>query len=89
VKRRIVVINNGGGKIFSHVRWLDALPPDAKRVMGNPHLFSFEPWARMWGMDYRLFEDSCELADDDAACCVWEIRPDAGQTGAFWHAWRF
>jgi len=88
VKRRIVVINNGGGKIFSHVRWLDALSPDAKRAMENPHLFSFEPWARMWGMDYRLFADSRELGDDDAGCCVWEIRPDAGQTGAFWAAWR-
>lgn len=87
-KRRIVVINNGGGKIFTHVRWLDALAPDAKRAMENPHLFSFEPWARMWGMKYRLFTDSHQLGDDSAMCCLWEVRPDAGQTGAFWEAWR-
>lgn len=87
-KRRIVVINNGGGKIFSQVRWLDSLTPEAKRVMGNPHTISFEPWARMWGMNHRLLADSRELADDDADGCVWEIRPDAAQTGAFWRAWR-
>ncbi len=87
-KRRIVVINNGGGKIFSHVRWLDSMPADAKRVMENPHALSFEPWARMWGMDYRLFTASRGLRDDETACCVWEIRPDPDETAAFWSAWR-
>jgi len=88
VRRRIVVINNGGGKIFSQVPWLNPMSPDAKRVMENSHTFSFEPWARMWGMDYRLLTDSAGLEDDAAGCCVWEIRPDAGQTAAFWKAWR-
>ncbi len=87
-KRRIVVINNGGGKIFSRVPWLNQMSSDAKRVMENPHTFSFEPWARMWGMDYRLFTDSREVRDDDASCCVWEIRPDAAQTAAFWQSWQ-
>lgn len=87
-KRRIVVINNGGGKIFSRVSWLGAMSPDAKRVMENPHAFSFEPWARMWGMDYCTFTDSRQLRDDGAACCVWEIRPDAAQTAAFWQSWQ-
>ncbi len=87
-KRRIVVINNGGGKIFSRVPWLNQMSSDAKRVMENPHTFSFEPWARMWGMDYRLFTDSRDVRDNDAACCVWEIRPDAAQTAAFWQSWQ-
>lgn len=87
-RRRIVVINNGGGKIFSQVSWLQQLPADAKRVMENPHSISFEPWAQMWGMDYRLITDPSELRDDDSPCAVWEIRPDAAQTEAFWAAWK-
>ncbi len=85
-KRRIVVINNGGGKIFSQVSWLKHMPADAQRVMENPHTITFEAWARMWGTDYRLFTDSRELRDDEASCSVWEITPDAAQTEAFWSA---
>lgn len=87
-KRRIVVINNGGGQIFSRVAWLKDAGAETKRVMANPHALSFEPWARMWGMDYRLFTDAAEMRDDDAACAVWEVRPDAVQTEAFWNAWQ-
>ena len=87
-KRRIVVINNGGGKIFSHVSWLQQMPADAKRVMENPHSISFEPWARMWGMDYRLITEPGELRDDGSPCAVWEIKPDAVQTESFWSAWK-
>jgi 2-succinyl-5-enolpyruvyl-6-hydroxy-3-cyclohexene-1-carboxylate synthase len=89
-RRRIVVINNGGGKIFSRVSWLQHAGGDTKRLMENPHSVSFEPWARMWGMDYRLLTDVKQLRDDDdsAGCAVWEVRPDAGQTEAFWTAWQ-
>ena len=87
-KRRIVVINNGGGKIFSRVAWLREAGHDTKRVMENPHALSFEPWARMWGMDYRLITDTASLDDDGAPCAVWEVRPDAAQTEAFWQAWQ-
>jgi 2-succinyl-5-enolpyruvyl-6-hydroxy-3-cyclohexene-1-carboxylate synthase len=87
-KRRIVVVNNGGGKIFSQVAWLRGMSPEAKSVMENAHAFSFESWARMWGMDYRLFKHSREVRDDGAACCVWEIRPDPEEGARFWSAWR-
>ncbi|HEY2573095.1 MAG TPA: hypothetical protein VGH65_03465, partial [Verrucomicrobiaceae bacterium] len=90
-KRRIVVINNGGGKIFSHVGWLEALSTGAKKIMANPHSISYEPWARMWGRGYRLLTNWNELGDDDdatATCEVWEIRPDEKTTAAFWSAWR-
>ncbi len=87
-KRRIVIINNGGGKIFSRVNWLKDMPADAKRVMENPHALSFESWAQMWGMDYRLITEPAELLDDASPCAVWEIKPDAAQTEAFWSAWK-
>jgi 2-succinyl-5-enolpyruvyl-6-hydroxy-3-cyclohexene-1-carboxylate synthase len=49
-KRRIVVVNNGGGQIFSRVSWLGQAGEDTKRLLANPHALSFEPWARMWGV---------------------------------------
>lgn len=89
-RRRIVVINNGGGKIFSRVSWLKHAGEDTKRLMENPHSVSFEPWARMWGMDYRLLTDVEQLRsdDDNGDCAVWEVRPNAGQTEAFWNEWQ-
>jgi 2-succinyl-5-enolpyruvyl-6-hydroxy-3-cyclohexene-1-carboxylate synthase len=87
-KRRIVVINNGGGMIFSRVAWLQEAGEETKRVMENPHSLGFEPWARLWGVEYRLLTDLKQLEDDDAACAIWEVRPDHEQTAAFWKAWQ-
>lgn len=41
----LVVINNGGGKIFSRL-----LP---QREFINAHQLTFEPFAKMWGMHYE------------------------------------
>lgn len=87
-KRRIVVINNGGGQIFSRVSWLKGADPQTKRAMVNPHDVSFEPWAKLWNMEYRLFTDWQSLQDDDAPCAIWEVRPDVAETEAFWQAWQ-
>jgi len=45
---RIVVINNGGGKIFSKLPGLEDLPDDEKKVTENWHGFDFEKWAELW-----------------------------------------
>ena len=89
-RRRIVVINNGGGKIFSRVAWLKNAGPEARQVMENSHALSFAPWAQMWGMSYRLITDLAQLqeADGVSGCTVWEVRPDEGQTAAFWQDWQ-
>jgi 2-succinyl-5-enolpyruvyl-6-hydroxy-3-cyclohexene-1-carboxylate synthase len=88
-KRRLVIINNGGGKIFSRVAWLKNAGPDARKVMENSHTLTFAPWAQMWGMDYKLItnlEDltAAQAAGHQSACTVWEVRPDAEQTAEFW-----
>jgi 2-succinyl-5-enolpyruvyl-6-hydroxy-3-cyclohexene-1-carboxylate synthase len=87
-KWRIVVINNAGGKIFSRVKWLRDLPEDTREVVENRHALNFGHWAHMWNVEYRRFDDALMLADDHAACVVWEIVPDAAQTEAFWEAWK-
>ena len=85
---RIVVINNGGGKIFSRVASMRALPKPARDVIENSHSLSFEPWAQLWGMEYLLTDDVNDLADLLPMPMVIEIRPDLMETERFWKDWQ-
>lgn len=59
---RIVVLNNGGGRIFSRVASLRALDEGMReRIIENVHDVRFEHWAAMWNIDVT------ELRPDDAA----------------------
>jgi len=87
-RRRIVIINNGGGMIFSRVGWLRSLSADTRQVLENSHDLSFEPWAKMWGLDYRLLTVPEDVQDDDSPAAVWEVRPDPGQSEDFWREWQ-
>ncbi|MDZ4288918.1 MAG: 2-succinyl-5-enolpyruvyl-6-hydroxy-3-cyclohexene-1-carboxylic-acid synthase [Prosthecobacter sp.] len=51
--RRIVVINNGGGKIFSKVASLRSLPDVTRAIIENRHTLTFAPWADLWHIPYR------------------------------------
>jgi len=86
-RRRLVVINNYGGQIFSRVGWLASLPAGVQTVLKNPHQLNFSAWAEMWGASYRKFTRHTDLADDDATTAIWEIIPDEVQSQAFWAAW--
>lgn len=86
-KRRIVVINNGGGRIFSRLPHLADLPEENKRVTENHHQISFEHWAAMWGLGYQRLSDADELslsAIEEQESVVIELCPDLEQTEAFW-----
>jgi 2-succinyl-5-enolpyruvyl-6-hydroxy-3-cyclohexene-1-carboxylate synthase len=49
---RIVVVNNGGGRIFSRVASLRTMDPAVRtRIVENEHDVRFEHWAGMWGID--------------------------------------
>lgn len=88
-RRRIVVINNGGGKIFSRVPSLRAIPARDLEFIENRHSTSFEAWARLWGMGWRLWlreSDPAAPLPGEAAVVI-EIRPDPAETAAFWQAW--
>jgi 2-succinyl-5-enolpyruvyl-6-hydroxy-3-cyclohexene-1-carboxylate synthase len=86
--RRIVVINNGGGKIFSRVPALAALGPEALGVIENRHDLCFAPWAQLWGFGYILMTDPGQLADLPTGNVIIEVRPDGTMTEAFWSAWQ-
>ncbi|MCB1209795.1 MAG: 2-succinyl-5-enolpyruvyl-6-hydroxy-3-cyclohexene-1-carboxylic-acid synthase [Verrucomicrobiales bacterium] len=81
---RIVVINNGGGKIFARVPGLKALPEEVRSIVENRHALSFEAWAKLWNLDYHLATTTQELDVALPDVCVIEVRPDAVQTEAFW-----
>jgi len=80
-RRRIAVINNGGGKIFSLMPALEG----AGQVIENRHTLGFDKWAAMWGWDYvRVKGDDRITPVGDS--CILELVPDPAQTEAFWGA---
>ena len=73
----IVVMNNGGGKIF-------------ERMFSNPafqnrHTLNFEPLARFWGLDYARWGEVPATAPSGRT--LTEIVPDSDATGRFWAAY--
>ncbi len=87
-KIRLVIINNGGGKIFSRVASLRDLPANARHILENRHSMSFEPFAKLWGLDYLLVQNPADLGELSDGPVILEIRPDPEQTEAFWTAWQ-
>ncbi len=84
--RRIVVINNGGGKIFARVNSLRSLPIEARHIIENRHRVTFAPWAQMWGLDYLCITHPDQLEDIRPGPVLIEIVPDAAQTEAYYQA---
>jgi 2-succinyl-5-enolpyruvyl-6-hydroxy-3-cyclohexene-1-carboxylate synthase len=66
---RIVVMNNGGGRIFSRVASLRGVDPAAReRIIENVHQIHFGHWAAMWGLEDFVTE---LLPDVDASARAW------------------
>lgn len=59
--RRIVVLNNGGGRIFSKVKSLQHLAVGTRAMIENPHQLSFRPWAELWSIPHRLIGKPTDL----------------------------
>ena len=85
--RRMVIINNGGGKIFARVASLRALDSESRALIENQHTMDFKPWADLWKMTYRLATKPGDLDELPPGDVIIEVRPDAGQTESFWAAW--
>ena len=73
----LVVMNNGGGKIFERMF--------ANPAFQNQHALHFEPLARFWGLDYACWEEvPAALPDGCARRTLIEIVPDSEATARFW-----
>lgn len=78
---RIVVVNNGGGRIFARVPSLRAMEPARREVLfENAHELDFRGWAAMWDLEWHVWEGSPPAADR----AIIELRPDSQQTARFW-----
>lgn len=84
--RRLVVINNGGGKIFSRVASLRHLSTQARHIIENRHRVTFAPWAEMWGLAYEQITDPAQLLEIQDGPVLVEIMPDTVSTDAFYAA---
>jgi 2-succinyl-5-enolpyruvyl-6-hydroxy-3-cyclohexene-1-carboxylate synthase len=72
VRFRIVVVNNGGGRIFSRVPSLRTVDPVLReRIIENAHDVRFEHWAAMWNIDVTELRP-----DPEASQRVWQRYDD-------------
>lgn len=64
----LVVVNNGGGKIFSGMF--------QQKEFQNQHSVQFRSWAELWGLDYELWTQTPDcLPGSPAKSRIIEIRP--------------
>lgn len=74
-KLKIVIINNGGGKIFQRMF--------KKDIFLNKHNICFQSFAKLWSWDYQEWSEvpaQPQLSDRQ----VLELKPDSQQTEDFW-----
>ena len=67
---RIVIVNNGGGRIFSRVASLRSMDAAMReRIVENSHSVRFTDWASMWAITERVTE---LLPDPAASRRIWQ-----------------
>ena len=86
--RVIVVINNGGGRIFDRLPRVKEMSEPTQQMVANTHDFQFKNWAAMWDMDYQKFTsaDVIEIEPGKKTSVI-ELVPCTKQTEAFWDAY--
>lgn len=88
-RRRIALINNAGGRIFSRVAALKGLAEAPRRIMENPHHLTFQAWAALFGWAYATATSPETIADAARRTephLILEITPDPTETEAVWAA---
>ncbi len=86
-RRRIAVLNNSGGRIFSRLPAMRALPTEAMALAENQHELDFSAWAEQWRMEYHCWDGAAEtwpeVLGDHA---VIEVKIDQQKSEAYWEA---
>jgi 2-succinyl-5-enolpyruvyl-6-hydroxy-3-cyclohexene-1-carboxylate synthase len=76
IRFQLVVVNNGGGRIFSRVESLQRVDPRVRQsLIENVHAYGFQEWAAMWDLAWN---------DEGAARAIIEIQPDAEASRRAW-----
>lgn len=89
-RRRLVVVNNHGGRIFERLPALRAMDARSRRLLTNPHSIEFRALADLWGWEFRQVGSEADWASledaPDAERLVIELRPDGTSSEAVWAA---
>jgi 2-succinyl-5-enolpyruvyl-6-hydroxy-3-cyclohexene-1-carboxylate synthase len=90
--RVLVVINNGGGRIFDRLPRLESLSGEQRKAVVQPQEVDLKSWAGMWGMAYakvtrREDFDQLDEIELENQTLILEIAPSGSQTEAFWSAY--
>lgn len=82
--RRLVIINNGGGQIFTHLPRLKSLSEGEKEHFTQAHNTSFKSYAEMWGWDYLpvRFPEDLDVQEDNANPLIIEVFPQDEESRA-------
>jgi 2-succinyl-5-enolpyruvyl-6-hydroxy-3-cyclohexene-1-carboxylate synthase len=75
MRTQFVIINNGGGKIFSRIF--------KSELFENRHQLDFSAWAWLWSIPYELWTDLPQAVPTTARTVI-EIQPNDEQTRKFW-----
>ena len=88
--RRLVIINNGGGKIFTHLPRLRSISGQEAKHFTQAHQITFDHYAKMWGWDYLAVRDPEDLDEQEgnANPMIIEVFPDPEETAEFWKRYR-
>lgn len=76
ISATVVVVNNGGGRIFARMF--------SHPAFQHSHQLSFGPLAQFWGWRYERWESIPELIAPSEGCRLIEIVPDNRATDRFW-----
>ncbi len=84
--RRLVIINNGGGRIFSRLPRLSSLSESESNHFAQAHQIRFEHYAKMWDWDYLAvrFPEDLDEQEDNKNPMIIEVLPDPHETEDFW-----
>lgn len=88
--RTLVVVNNGGGRIFDRLPRLGSMQTRAVEWLRAGQQVDFAGMAAMWGMQHvrvRTADDLDGRCENDARAVLMEVLPDEAQTRQFWAAW--
>jgi 2-succinyl-5-enolpyruvyl-6-hydroxy-3-cyclohexene-1-carboxylate synthase len=80
VPAHLVIINNGGGRIFSRIF--------TRQEFQNSHQISLAPWAELWGLKYEKWTDVPVCIQSLPSQSIIEIFPDEDATQRFWEAYQ-
>ncbi|MDF1752424.1 MAG: 2-succinyl-5-enolpyruvyl-6-hydroxy-3-cyclohexene-1-carboxylic-acid synthase [Verrucomicrobiales bacterium] len=84
-KRRIVVLNNGGGRIFSRLPAMKNLSSEAMRQTENHHQTRFSAWAALWNVEYLSWDsDFTRWSRPETDHAIIEIQIDQSASETFW-----